>query len=58
MDSSGIPSAEVAANVRAYVTALKPRGGYVFNNIHNIQGEVSPESIIALYDTAYECAFY
>lgn len=54
---SGTPAA-VAANVRANIAALKPGGGYVFNNVHNIQGEVSPENIIALYDTAYECAFY
>ncbi len=50
--------AEVAANVRENVTALMPGGGYVFNNCHNIQGEVSPENIIALYDTAYQCGFY
>ena len=50
--------AEVAADVRKNVTALMPGGGYVFNNCHNIQGEVSPENIIALYDTAYECGFY
>jgi uroporphyrinogen decarboxylase len=50
--------AEVAANVRENVTALMTGGGYVFNNCHNIQGEVSPENIIALYDTAYECGFY
>jgi uroporphyrinogen decarboxylase len=35
-----------------------PGGGYVFNNCHNIQGEVPPENVVALFDTAYECAFY
>ena len=40
------------------MAALKPGGGYIFNNIHNIQGEVSPETIIAMYDTAYDCGFY
>ncbi len=54
---TGTP-AEVAANVRRNVTALMQGGGYVFNNCHNIQGEVPPENIIALYDTAYECGFY
>ena len=55
--SRGTP-AEVAANVRQNVQALMPGGGYVFNNVHNIQGEVSPENILALFDTAYECGFY
>ena len=55
--SRGTP-AEVAASVRENVEALKPGGGYVFNNVHNIQGEVPPENILALFDTAYECGFY
>jgi uroporphyrinogen decarboxylase len=49
---------EVAANVRQNVTAFKAGGGYIFNNVHNIQGDVPPENIVALYDTAYACAFY
>ncbi|HOW64155.1 MAG TPA: uroporphyrinogen decarboxylase family protein [Verrucomicrobiota bacterium] len=49
---------EVAANVRHNVRALMPGGGYVFNNVHNIQGEVPPENIIALFDTAWDCGFY
>jgi uroporphyrinogen decarboxylase len=55
--SSGTPE-EVAANVRQNLEALTPGGGYVFNNCHNIQGEVRPENIVALFDTAYECGFY
>jgi uroporphyrinogen decarboxylase len=53
----GTPS-EVAENVRRNLEALRPGGGYVFNSIHNIQGEVPPENIIAMFDTAYECGFY
>ena len=53
----GTPS-EVAENVRRNLEALAPGGGYVFNNIHNIQGEVPPENIVALFDTAYEYGFY
>jgi uroporphyrinogen decarboxylase len=49
---------EVAANVRENLRAFMPGGGYVFNNVHNIQGEVSPENIVALFDTAYACGFY
>ncbi|HOV64803.1 MAG TPA: uroporphyrinogen decarboxylase family protein [Spirochaetia bacterium] len=49
---------EVAENVKENLKAFMPKGGYVFNNIHNIQGEVPPENIVALYDTAYEYGFY
>jgi len=50
--------AEVAANVRHNVRALMPGGGYVFNNCHNLQGEVPPENVLAMFDAAYECGFY
>ena len=40
------------------MAAFKPGGGSVFNGIHNIQGEVPPENIVALFDTAYEEGFY
>ncbi len=49
---------EVAQQVRANVKAFMPGGGYVFNNVHNIQGGVSPENIIAMYDTVLECGRY
>jgi uroporphyrinogen decarboxylase len=49
---------EVAQNVRANLRAFMPGGGYVFNNVHNIQGEVPPENILAMFDTAYEYGFY
>jgi len=50
--------AEVAADVRRNLAALMPGGGYVFNSVHNIQGDVPPENIVALFDTAYEHGFY
>ena len=49
---------EVAENVRRNLQALMPGGGYIFNNVHNIQGEVPPENIVAMFDAAYECGFY
>ncbi len=55
--SRGTPS-EVAADVRHHLEALMPGGGYVFNSIHNIQGEVPAANVIALFDTAYEEGFY
>jgi len=50
--------AEVAENVRSNLAALMPNGGYIFNGIHNIQGDVPPQNIVAMYDTAYEYGFY
>jgi len=51
-------SEEVAQHVRQNVEAFKPGGGYVFNNVHNIQAGVPPENVVAMYDAAYECGFY
>ncbi|MEA1950207.1 MAG: uroporphyrinogen decarboxylase family protein [Planctomycetota bacterium] len=56
-----LPSASpetVRKHVRGNLEALKPQGGYVFNNVHNIQAGVPPENIVALYDAAYEYGFY
>ena len=44
--------------MRRNLEAWKPGGGYVFNNVHNIQAGVPPENIVALYDAAYEFGFY
>lgn len=56
-----LPSASpetVREHVRRNVEAWKPGGGYVFNNVHNIQAGVPPENIVALFDAAYEFGFY
>ena len=53
----GAPS-DIVDNVRRNLAALMPGGGYVFTGIHNIQGDVPPENIVALFDTAYEHGFY
>jgi len=49
---------EVRRHVRRNVEAFKPGGGYVFNNVHNIQAGIPPENIVALFDAAYEHGFY
>jgi uroporphyrinogen decarboxylase len=49
---------EVRRHVRQNLEVWKPGGGYVFNNVHNIQAAVPPENIVALYDAAYEYGFY
>ena len=43
---------EVAAHVAERLRIFAPGGGYVFNPIHNIQADVPPENIIAMFDTA------
>jgi len=50
--------ADVVSNVRANLAAFMPGGGYVFNGVHNIQADVPPENIVAMYDTAYEYGVY
>ena len=52
-----LPSASPATvreHVRRNIEALMPGGGYVFNNVHNIQAGVPAENIVALFDAAYE----
>jgi len=49
---------KVREDVRRNIETFKPGGGYVFNNVHNIQAGVPPENIVALYDAAYEFGFY
>jgi uroporphyrinogen decarboxylase len=49
---------EVKKAVRQNVETFKPGGGYVFNNVHNIQSGVPAENILAMYEAAYEYGFY
>jgi len=48
---------DVAENVRYLMSALAPQSGFVFNQVHNIMGNVKPENIVAMLDTAYEESF-
>ncbi len=48
----------VREEVRKNLEMFKPGGGYVFNNVHNIQPEIPPENVVALYESAYEFGFY
>jgi uroporphyrinogen decarboxylase len=49
---------EIRNHVKTNLEIFKPGGGYVFNNVHNIQVGVPPENIVALFDSAYESGFY
>lgn len=43
---------EVAQHVRELVRIFSPGGGFIFNQVHNIQGDVLPENIVAMFDAA------
>ena len=45
---------EVAEHVRRQVAILKPGGGFVFQQVHNILANVPPENIVAMFDAALE----
>ena len=49
---------KVKNDVKQSIENFKKGGGYVFNNIHNIQSGVPPENIVAMYEAAYEYGFY
>ncbi len=49
---------EIKQAVRKNVEIFKPGGGYVFNNVHNIQPGVPPQNIVAMYEAAHEFGFY
>jgi uroporphyrinogen decarboxylase len=49
---------EVAADVRERLRAFAPGGGYVFAPIHDIQPDVPPQNIVAMYDAALRWGRY
>lgn len=52
------PLAAVTAEVRELIDIFKAGGGYIFCPIHDIQEEVSPEKILAIYKTARDHGLY
>ncbi len=54
---TGTPE-QVCEDVRRNVAALAPGGGYVFNTVHNIQADVPPENIMAMFETLGEVGRY
>jgi len=54
----GATPEEVREHVRVNMEAFKPGGGYVFNNVHNIQADIPPENVLALFDAALEFGGY
>ena len=41
---------EVAEHVRRQVEILRPGGGFVFQQVHNVLANVPPENIVAMFD--------
>jgi uroporphyrinogen decarboxylase len=44
----------VRDEVKRNIEILAPGGGFVFNTIHNIQADVPPENIAAMFDVVLE----
>ncbi|KXA91050.1 hypothetical protein AKJ64_05005 [candidate division MSBL1 archaeon SCGC-AAA259E17] len=49
---------KVKEHVKKNIEAFAPGGGYVFNQVHNIEPDVPPENIEAMYEAVHECQPY
>lgn len=54
---TGTPD-EVRADTHRRIQDLAPGGGFVFAAVHNIQGDVPPENIMAMWETLQEFGIY
>ena len=50
--------AEVREEVKRRIDDLAPGGGFVFNQVHNIQAGVPPENVMAMYKAVHEFGEY
>jgi len=49
---------QVRDQVRRCVDTLMPGGGYIFATVHNIQADVPPENLVAMWETLAEVGVY
>jgi len=49
---------EVRDEVRKRIADFAPGGGFVFNTVHNIQGDVPPQNIMAMWEALQEYGKY
>jgi len=49
---------QIREHVQENMEIFKAGGGYIFNNVHNIQAEVPPENVISLFEAAYDYGSY
>ncbi|MGA2035426.1 MAG: uroporphyrinogen decarboxylase family protein [Thermoguttaceae bacterium] len=46
---------EVRAHVKRQVEILRPGGGFVFQQVHNVMADVPPQNVVAMFDAVAEC---
>lgn len=49
---------DISREVRELIKIFAPGGGFVFNQVHNIQANISPKKIMAIYNTAQKYRNY
>jgi uroporphyrinogen decarboxylase len=49
---------EVKEDVRRNIEVLAPGGGFVFNTVHNIQADVPPGNVIAMWEVLQQYGVY
>jgi uroporphyrinogen decarboxylase len=49
---------EVRQHVRELLETFAPGSGYVFCQVHNIQANVPPENVVAMFDAALQFSRY
>ena len=49
---------EVRDEVKRRIDDLAPGGGFIFNTVHNIQADVPPENIVAMWEAVREYGVY
>jgi uroporphyrinogen decarboxylase len=49
---------EIRSQVKERIQILAPHGGFVFNPIHNIQTDVTPDRLLAMYEAVREYGQY
>ncbi|HEX7549397.1 MAG TPA: uroporphyrinogen decarboxylase family protein [Candidatus Methylomirabilis sp.] len=49
---------QVVDEVKRRIHDLAPGGGFIFGSVHNIQADVPPENIVAMFDAAVEFGGY
>jgi len=49
---------QVRAEVQKRINDLAPRGGYVLAGVHNLQPDIPPENIVAMYEEGARCGRY
>lgn len=49
---------DIEDEVKRMMDIFSPGGGFVFNQVHNIQSNIPPDKIIALYKTAIDNRYY